>query len=40
MHMIMNNLDHIVSQFPQGLVTYGANGKVFSNWFQVEKLIN
>ncbi|XP_005383891.1 PREDICTED: urocanate hydratase isoform X1 [Chinchilla lanigera] len=34
MHMIMNNLDHAVAQFPQELVTYGGNGQVFSNWAQ------
>ena len=35
MHMIMNNLDPHVAQFPQELVTYGGNGQVFSNWAQV-----
>ncbi|XP_072454460.1 urocanate hydratase isoform X2 [Notamacropus eugenii] len=35
MHMIMNNLDPSVAQFPQELVTYGGNGQVFSNWAQV-----
>ncbi|XP_069792601.1 urocanate hydratase isoform X3 [Narcine bancroftii] len=34
MHMIMNNLDPQVAQFPQELVTYGGNGQVFSNWAQ------
>ncbi|XP_072437864.1 urocanate hydratase isoform X2 [Chiloscyllium punctatum] len=34
MHMIMNNLDPHVAQFPQELVTYGGNGQVFSNWAQ------
>nr|XP_020139146.1 urocanate hydratase-like [Microcebus murinus] len=34
MHMIMNNLDPEVAQFPQELVTYGGNGQVFSNWAQ------
>nr|CAB3267533.1 urocanate hydratase-like [Phallusia mammillata] len=34
MHMIMNNLDHRVAQFPHELVTYGGNGQVFSNWAQ------
>ncbi|XP_062977463.1 urocanate hydratase [Elgaria multicarinata webbii] len=34
MHMIMNNLDAAVAQFPQELVTYGGNGQVFSNWAQ------
>lgn len=37
MHMIMNNLDPKVAQFPQELVTYGGNGQVFSNWAQVYK---
>ena len=32
MHMIMNNLDPRVAQFPQELITYGSNGAVFSNW--------
>ena len=35
MHMILNNLDPCVAQFPQELVTYGGNGQVFSNWAQV-----
>ncbi|XP_077054436.1 urocanate hydratase [Siphateles boraxobius] len=34
MLMIMNNLDPVVAQFPQELVTYGGNGQVFSNWAQ------
>lgn len=34
MHMIMNNLDPRVAQFPHELVTYGGNGQVFSNWAQ------
>ncbi|XP_066285375.1 urocanate hydratase-like [Branchiostoma lanceolatum] len=34
MHMIMNNLDHRVAQFPHELVTYGGNGQVFGNWAQ------
>jgi urocanate hydratase len=34
-HMILNNLDSRVAQFPQELVTYGGNGQVFSNWAQV-----
>uniref|UniRef100_I3N3Y7 Urocanate hydratase 1 n=1 Tax=Ictidomys tridecemlineatus TaxID=43179 RepID=I3N3Y7_ICTTR len=34
MHMIMNNLDPAVAQYPQELVTYGGNGQVFSNWAQ------
>ena len=39
MHMIMNNLDHRVAQFPQELVTYGGNGQVFSNWAQVSSFL-
>lgn len=35
MHMIMNNLDKNVAQFPHELVTYGGNGQTFSNWAQV-----
>ncbi len=34
-HMILNNLDKRVAQFPEELVTYGGNGQVFSNWAQV-----
>lgn len=34
-HMIFNNLDPQVAQFPEELVTYGGNGQVFSNWAQV-----
>lgn len=34
MHMIMNNLDPRVAQFPHELVTYGGNGQVFSCWAQ------
>ncbi|XP_071153781.1 urocanate hydratase-like [Mytilus edulis] len=33
-HMILNNLDPRVAQFPQELVTYGGNGQAFSNWAQ------
>lgn len=33
-HMILNNLDPKVAQFPEELVTYGGNGQVFSNWAQ------
>lgn len=36
-HMILNNLDKKVAQFPQELVTYGGNGQVLSNWAQVNK---
>ena len=35
MHMVMNNLDPRVAQFPHELVTYGGNGQVLSNWAQV-----
>ena len=34
MHMVMNNLDPRVAQFPQEMVVYGSNGAVFSNWAQ------
>ncbi|XP_065910338.1 urocanate hydratase-like [Dysidea avara] len=40
MHMIMNNLDHQVAQFPHELVTYGGNGQVLSNWAQFWLLMN
>jgi urocanate hydratase len=33
-HMILNNLDPAVAQFPQELITYGGNGAVFGNWAQ------
>ena len=33
-HMLLNNLDPRVAQFPQELVTYGGNGQVLSNWGQ------
>ena len=33
-HMILNNLDPAVAQFPQELITYGGNGAVFNNWAQ------
>ncbi|XP_006825993.1 urocanate hydratase [Saccoglossus kowalevskii] len=39
MHMIMNNLDPRVAQFPHELVTYGGNGQVFSNWAQVRHFV-
>ena len=39
MHMIMNNLDYRVAQFPHELVTYGGNGQVFSNWAQVSCIL-
>lgn len=34
MHMIQNNLDPSVAQYPEELITYGGNGSVFSNWAQ------
>ncbi len=34
MHMIQNNLDPEVAQFPNELITYGGNGSVFQNWAQ------
>lgn len=34
MHMVLNNLDPRVAQYPHELVTYGGNGSVFSNWAQ------
>ncbi len=33
MLMIQNNLDPKVAQHPEELVTYGANGSVFQNWY-------
>jgi urocanate hydratase len=34
MLMISNNLDPIVAQHPDELITYGGNGAVFQNWAQ------
>ena len=34
MLMIDNNLDPLVAQFPNELITYGGNGAVFQNWAQ------
>lgn len=34
-HMILNNLDKRVAQFPEELVTYGGNGQCLANWAQV-----
>lgn len=34
MLMISNNLDHLVAQHPEELITYGGNGAVFQNWAQ------
>ncbi len=34
MHMIQNNLDPRIAQYPYELITYGGNGAVFQNWAQ------
>lgn len=34
MLMIQNNLDPVVAQHPEELITYGGNGAVFQNWAQ------
>jgi urocanate hydratase len=34
MLMLSNNLDSIVAQHPDELITYGGNGAVFQNWAQ------
>jgi urocanate hydratase len=34
MLMLSNNLDYVVAQHPQELITYGGNGAVFQNWAQ------
>ena len=34
MLMIQNNLDNVVAQHPDELITYGGNGAVFQNWAQ------
>ena len=34
MLMIQNNLDPVIAQHPQELITYGGNGSVFQNWAQ------
>ncbi len=34
MLMIQNNLDPVIAQHPQELITYGGNGAVFQNWAQ------
>jgi len=39
-HMILNNLDPAVAQFPQELVTYGGNGQVLSNWGQFRLVLH
>lgn len=38
-HMLLNNLDPRVAQFPQELVTYGGNGQVLSNWGQFQLVL-
>ena len=32
--MLSNNLDNVIAQHPQELITYGGNGSVFQNWAQ------
>jgi len=39
-HMILNNLDPRVAQFPEELVTYGGNGQVLANWAQFRIVLN
>ena len=39
-HMLLNNLDPKVAQFPQELVTYGGNGQVLSNWAQFRLVLH
>jgi urocanate hydratase len=34
MMMLSNNLDQLVAQHPDELITYGGNGAVFQNWAQ------
>ena len=34
MLMIQNNLDDVIAQHPDELITYGGNGAVFQNWAQ------
>ena len=40
MLMIDNNLDPLVAQFPNELITYGGNGAVFQNWAQYMLVMN
>ena len=40
MLMIDNNLDPLVAQFPNELITYGGNGTVFQNWAQYLLVMN
>merc|ERR1719167_591099 len=39
-HMLLNNLDPRVAQFPEELVTYGGNGQVLSNWAQFRLVLH
>ena len=39
-HMLLNNLDPRVAQFPQELVTYGGNGQVLANWGQFRLVLH
>ena len=39
-HMLLNNLDPAVAQFPQELVTYGGNGQVLANWAQFRLVLH
>jgi len=39
-HMLLNNLDPSVAQFPEELVTYGGNGQVLANWAQFRLVLN
>ena len=39
-HMLLNNLDPRVAQFPEELVTYGGNGQVLSNWGQFRMVLH
>jgi len=39
-HMLLNNLDPRVAQFPEELVTYGGNGQVLANWAQFRLVLN
>ncbi|MDB2540231.1 urocanate hydratase [Candidatus Poseidoniales archaeon] len=40
MLMIDNNLDPVIAQFPNELITYGGNGAVFQNWAQYVLVMN
>ena len=40
MLMIDNNLDPLVAQFPNELITYGGNGAVFQNWMTMVSQLN